>query len=96
MNPIFRYNSNAKYSTKDVKGGHNTNNFSLLDIYLNKKRLSVKIQLLNIFKDHHIIAKSSLIVVGYDEWLLSNALWMKFYNSHCKHRPELNEYFNMC
>ena len=26
---------------------------------------------------------------------LSNTLWMKFYNSHGKYKPELNEYFHM-
>ena len=55
MNPILRYNSNAKYSTKDLKGGYNSNNFSLLDVYLDEKGPSVKIQLLNILKDHHIV-----------------------------------------
>ena len=95
MNLIFKYNSNAKYSTKDLKGGHNTNDFLLLDIYLNEKRPSVKIWLLNISKNHHIIGKSSPIVVGYDECLLSNAICMKFYNSHGKYEPVLNEYFNM-
>ena len=32
----FKYNVNAKYSTKDLRGGHN-NNFSLLDVYLDEK-----------------------------------------------------------
>ena len=32
---------------------------------------------------------------GYDEWLLSLALWRKFYNSHGKYKPELSEYFHM-
>ena len=50
---IFKYNANAKYSTKDLKGGHNS--FSLLDVYLDKKGTSVKIQLPNIFKDHNQI-----------------------------------------
>ena len=54
MNTIFKYNANAKYSTKDLKGGYNSNNFSLLDVYLDEKGTSVKIQLPNIFKDHHI------------------------------------------
>ena len=53
MNTIFSYNDNAKYSTKDLKGGHN-NNFSLLDIYLDERGPSVKIQLSNIFEDYHI------------------------------------------
>lgn len=43
------------------------NNFSLLDLYLTNKALSVKIRLLNIFKDHHIVAKLSAIAVDYDE-----------------------------
>ena len=42
MNPIFRYNSNAKYSTKDLKGGYNSTNFSFV------KGPSGKAQLLNI------------------------------------------------
>ena len=54
MNTIFKYNADAKYSAKDLKGGYNSNNFSLLSVYLDEKRTSVKIQLPNIFKDHHI------------------------------------------
>ena len=96
MNTIFSYNDNAKYSTKDLKGGHNNINFSLLDIYLNEIGPSVKIQLLNIFKDYHIVAKPSTTSEGYNEWSLSNTLWMKFYNSHGKYKPELSEYFHMC
>ena len=92
---IFKYNANVKYSTKDLKGGHNTINFSLLDICLNEKGPSVKIQFSNIFKDHHIVAKPSTTTIGYDEWPVSNTLWMKFYNSHGKYKPELNEYFHM-
>ena len=95
MNTIFRYNVNAKYSTKDLKGEYTSRiNFSLLDIYLNEKELSVKIQLLNIFKNHHVIAKPSTISVG-DEWPLPNTLWMKFHDSQDKYRPELDEYFHM-
>ena len=60
MNTIFKYNANAKYSTKDLKGGHNSNNLSLLDVYLDKKGTSIKILLSNIFKDHHIIAHQPL------------------------------------
>ena len=41
------------------------------------------------------MAKPSTTSAGYDEWSLSNALWMKFYNSHGKYRPELNEHFHM-
>ena len=60
MNTIFKYNVNAKYSTKDLKGGHSKINFSLLDVYLDEKGPSVKIQLLNIFRDHHIMADQAL------------------------------------
>ena len=95
MNTIFKCNTNAKYSTKDLKGSYNSNNFSLLDVYLDEKGKSVKIQLPNIFKDHHIVSQPTATTVGYDEWPLSLALWRKFYNSHGKHKPELNEYFHM-
>ena len=68
----------------------------MIDKYLlDEKGPSVKIQLSNFFKDHHIVAEPSTTSVGYDEWPLSNALWMKRYNSHGKHKPELNEYFHM-
>ena len=36
MNTIFKYNANAKYSTKDLKGAYNSNNVSLLDVYLDE------------------------------------------------------------
>ena len=67
----------------------------MLDVYLNEKGPSVKIQLLNIFKDHHIVPQPRPTSVGYDEWALSNTRWMKLYNSHGKYRLELNEYFHM-
>ena len=38
MNPIFKYNYNTKYSTKDLKGGYKSKNFLVLDIYLKKER----------------------------------------------------------
>ena len=57
MNSIFKYNANAKYSTKVIKGVYNSNSFLLLDIYLDEKGQSVEIQLPNIFKDLHIVAK---------------------------------------
>ena len=74
MNTIFKYNANAKYSVKDLRGGHDSNNFLLLDVFLNEKGPSVKIQQPNTFKDHHIVAKPSTTMVGHDEWLLSLAL----------------------
>ena len=92
MNTIFKYNANAKYSTKDLKGGYNSNNFSLLDVYLDEKGTSVKIQSPNIFKDHHIAAKPKSKMAG-DEWPLSLVFLRTFYNSHGKYKPELNEYF---
>ena len=78
MNTIFKHNANAKYSTEYLKGGYNNINFSLLHVYLDEKGRSVKIQLLNIFKDYRIVAKPSTTAVGHDEWPLSKALWMKF------------------
>ena len=49
---------------KDLKVGYNNNNFSLLDVYLDEKGTSIKIQLLNIFRDHHIVAKPNLTTAG--------------------------------
>ena len=49
MNTIFKYNANAKYLIKELKGVYNSNNFSLLDAYLDEKRPWVKIQLRNTF-----------------------------------------------
>ena len=56
MNTIFQYNAKARYSTNDLKGGYNCNNFSSLDVYLNEKGTTIKTQLPDIFKDHHIVA----------------------------------------
>ena len=95
MNTIFKYNANAKYSTKDLKGGYKSNNFSLLDVYLDEKGTSVKIQLSNIFKDHHIPAQPTPTTIGYNEWSLSLTPWKKIYNRHSKYKLELNEYFHM-
>ena len=89
MKTIFKCKANAKYLTKDLRGGYNTNNFSLLDAYLDEKGPLVKVQLPNIFKDHHIVAQPKPTTVGYDKWLLFLALWRKFYNSHGKYKPEL-------
>ena len=94
MNTIFSYNVNAKYSTKDLKGGYNSNNFSLLDVYLDEKKTSVKIQLPNILRDHHNVAKPRF-TMAINEWPLSLGLWRTFYNSHGKYKPELNKYFHM-
>ena len=66
MNTIFKYNTNAKYSPKDLAGVHNSNNFLLLDVYLDQKGPSVKVLLPNIFKDHHIVAKAIPTMVGFD------------------------------
>ena len=42
----------------------------------------MKIQLPNVFKDHHIVAKPSPTMIGYYKWPLSIALLRKCYNSH--------------
>ena len=91
----IKCNANKKYSTKDLKGGYNSNDFSLLNIYLDEKQPSVKIQQPNIFKEHHIVAQPTPTTVGYDELPLSLTLWRKFYNIHGKYKPELNKYFHM-
>ena len=62
---------------------------------MKKDRLPKYLQLPNIFKDHRIVARPTPMTVGYDEWPLSNALCIKFYNGHDKYKPELNEYFHM-
>ena len=59
-----------------------------------RKKKSVKIELPNIFRDNHIVAKPRPTMAG-AEWPLSLALWIKFYNSHGKYKPELNEYFQI-
>lgn len=64
--PIFKYNGNAKYLTKDLKGGYTVNNLSALEVYLNEKELSVKIQLQNVFKDHYVVAYLRPTAMGYD------------------------------
>ena len=94
MNTIFRYNASTKYLTKDLKGRYNSNNFSLLDIYLDEKGPSGKIQLPNIVKDHHIIPKPSPSDQALDEWPLSIACWRNLYGLG-KYKPELSEYFHM-
>ena len=76
MNTISKYNANAKYSVKELRGGYSSNNFSLLNIYMDEKGPSVKIQLPKFFKDHHIVAQPTPTTVGYDL-----PFGGKFYNS---------------
>ena len=37
MNTIFKYNANAKYLVKELRGRHNSNKFSLLYVCLDEK-----------------------------------------------------------
>ena len=74
MKTIFSYNPNANYLLKDLKGENNNINISLLDIYPDEKGPSVKIQLLNIFKHHHIVGKPGTKSEDFHEWPLYNAL----------------------
>ena len=60
MKLIFKYNGNAKYWTKNLKGEYIGSKFSLLHIYL------------DIFNNNHIVAKSDPTAVGYDECLLDD------------------------
>ena len=69
MNTIFKYNANAKYSAKDLRGGHNRNNFSLLDVYLDEKRPSVKIQPPHIFKKHEIFLEAATHFLKYKKYV---------------------------
>ena len=39
MNTIFKYDANPKYSMNDLKGAYNSNNFSLLNIYLDERNI---------------------------------------------------------
>ena len=45
--------------------------------------------------DHHTVARLGPTAVVYDEWQLYNALRIKFYNGHGKHRPKLSTYFQI-
>ena len=53
---------------------------------------SAKIQLLNIFNNHLVVAYSGPTAVGNDRWEISNALWRRFYYGYGKYRPELSEF----
>ena len=66
----------------------------MLNVCLDQKVTSVKIQLPNIFKDDQIVAKPKPTIGG-DEWPFSLALWKNIYSSHGKYKPKLNEYFHM-
>lgn len=48
MKPILKYDDNAKDSPKNLEGEHTSDNFLVLDVDLNEKESSVKIQLMNI------------------------------------------------
>lgn len=68
MKPIFKYISNAKYSTKYLKCEYADNNFLLLDVYLNEKGPPAKIKLLTILSiitmyQNQILHRSC---IGYD------------------------------
>ena len=76
-----------------MEGGYTDNNFLVLDVYLNEKGPSLKIQWLNISKDHHIVAYSRPTAIDYVRWTLSDALWTKFYRGHGKYKSKLGEYF---
>ena len=58
-------NGNEKYSAEDLKGGYTGNDFLLLEVYRNEKVSSIKIQLLIVLKDHHIVTKAGHTTVGY-------------------------------
>ena len=72
--PEFKYNGKANFSTKDLNEGYTVNDFSVLDVYLNEKGLSVKIQLLNIFKNSYIKSAYYSICDDYD--VNADEIWM--------------------
>ena len=64
MNSILKYNIKTKYAAKDLKGGYTGKEVSLLDVYFSENMPSDNIQLLNIFKDHHIVAWTGPTTIG--------------------------------
>ena len=58
-------NGNGKYSAEDLKGGYTGNDFLVLEVYRNEKGSSMKIQLMIVLKDHHIVTKARPTTVGY-------------------------------
>ena len=74
MNQAFKYNGNTKCSTKSLKGVYSGNDLLVLNVYMNEKLQSVKIQRLNTFKDRHVVAKSGSAAESFNERPLSNAL----------------------
>ena len=81
MSPILKYNKNAKYSTRDLLIWTYWQRF--LSIWRICRLL--KFNCLIFFKDYHILAKLGPTAVVYDECLLTNTLWMRFYNGHGKY-----------
>ena len=67
-----------------------------MHVYLNEKGPSAKIQWLNVFKDHHIVAYKGPIVIGNDKWEMFLPFWKRFYHGHHgKYMPELSEYLKI-
>ena len=88
MKPIFEYISNAKYSTKYLKGEYAGNNFLLLDVYLNEKGSRAKIKLLTIFNT----AKSTVILLNFLVWkLCRNSSFPQ--NFHTRKLGEITVFF---
>lgn len=58
---------------------------------MNEKVPSVEIQLPNFVKDLYSLAKSRLTALGYDKWLLLDALDIKSFG---KCNPGVNKYFH--
>ena len=69
LNLIFKYNGYTKYSVKDLKIGILVTILNEKGVCLNEKGLSVKIQLLNIFRDNHIVSKSGPTTIDYDNFI---------------------------
>ena len=64
MKSRFKYSNNTEDSIKNLKGGYTDDDFRVSDVYMIEKGLFVKTQLLDIFKDHHIVVWASPTTIG--------------------------------
>ena len=64
MKSRFKYSNNTEDSIKNLKRGYTDDDFRVSDVYMIEKGLFVKTQLLDIFKDHHIVVWASPTTIG--------------------------------
>ena len=90
MNPIFKYNPNASYSTKNLSDHTSTLNLEKQAIYLSDKGEHVGLEFKDIFKAHEIIPDRGLLKPG-DQWKMVYELARQLK----RRQPKLDEYFHM-